>query len=490
MRGGPFIVSIALLALPAAADSPPSPPQPTKALVGTAAATAQPEPPTVEHRTPTGAKEMCQLLAPFPFVPPDVTQDPASQTWYRDDDFQGVKELCAIDLYAPKSTDSVTAVGVCPKLHWSQPALELYELADADSDKAKFEKQRCPRWRKARRAHKIAKIKPPIYGTEVESPLLYFHLSKLLGNLGHVYPTTWRQVSRATIHEQSVLAAAYLEVVTHDRTTHDGWQVANHRYRPGGRSPGVVGAMLAKNPRGEDSHHPFKYYPDRTRRIGSPKDVRAQAYWKVVSSREPIEELIAFDASRPKKYREAVQALAYAQDITHMVILDAVLNQRDRAGNIHSRRLYHTVDAQGRLRWRKERPNGAAGKKAVRLERLLLKDNDDGLNWKAVGRLNSSLLIGEIRHLDPTTYARVQWLAGLMRDPATAGGVKSYFTSAHITSATYDHVRDRFLAIAADFEKLHTAGKLRLDLGLAKAVAEAPELERDKDRDKDDARHR
>ncbi len=103
----------------------------------------------------------------------------------------------------------------------------------------------------------------------------------------------------------------------------------------------------------------------------------------------------------------------------------------------------------------------------VPLERLLLKDNDDGLRWDRFGLLNATLIIDEVRHLDALTYARLQWLAGLMTDPATRDAVKAYFTdSVHVSAKSYDDVSARLIDLAARFKRKHAAGALLLDLDL------------------------
>jgi hypothetical protein len=465
---------------PASAQRPAPP-----AVAPTVPPAPPPIPAVVEHKAPNGVTETCQLLEKFPFEPADVTADPTTMRWYRVDDFEDVSTLCAMDLYAAESTDTATAVGVCPKLHWSTPALEIFELGDRT--KAGFEKARCPRWR-YRKAKKLAKMKAPVYAKETESALMYFHFSRLLGNAGLVYPATFRTVARTELVQWSRDALGYIEKLTTDATPRDGWGVLRSRHTKR-KTADVVGTSLAKNPRGEDSHHAFKYFPDQKTRIGTPDQFRKQSYVKLVSSRRSIAEQLDLDPKDPVEYREELQALAYGHDFTNLVIMDHLFNQRDRAGNIHSRVYNHFVDDDGHLRWKKKpkdrakdkdrKPKQGAdpAKVSVPLERLILKDNDDGLVWNMFGRLNSSRLIPDLRHLDSTMYARIQWLAGLMKDPATSDQVRDYFVeSVKVQESTYNAVSQRLVKLAERFAHAHDIGKLQLDLDLDAVVAQAPAL--------------
>jgi hypothetical protein len=111
----------------------------------------------------------------------------------------------------------------------------------------------------------------------------------------------------------------------------------------------------------------------------------------------------------------------------------------------------------------------------VPLDRLLLKDNDDGLRWDRFGLLNATLIIDEIRHVDSVTYARLQWLAGLMSDPATKDAVKAYFIDdVHVSEKSYDDISERVIELAARFARKHAAGEMMIDLDLEPALAQRP----------------
>lgn len=443
--------AVATVDPPAQPDTPPAPPPPI----------------AVEHTSPNGVPESCTLLPKFPFTPPDVDADPKTLRWYHDDDFKDVEHLCQIDLYIDEAKDDQQMVGVCPKLHWSTPALELYDLTDYKQGKQKFQDARCGRWGK-RGYPKIAKWKPYVYRKEPESALFYFHFSRLLGNAALVYPATWRTVDRKTFMTWTRNALDYISRLTTTATPINGWSALRQRHKKASHDPDVMFGSLAKNPRGESSHSRFITWQI--------PQIRTKGYWKMLASKKPIADQLAFDTSDPEDYYDDVQELTYAADFTNLIVLDALFNQRDRAGNINSKQFVHYIDDAGHMRWEKEL-DPTDTRVAVKLERLILKDNDDGMVWDLWGKMNSSKLVPDLRHLDSVMFARIEWLANLMRDDATADQVKSFFVDqVHVGADSYDEVRTRFLKMADRFQQAFDMGKLKLDLDLEPVIAKAPVL--------------
>lgn len=439
---------------------------------------------TIRYQGPKGEEEACQLLAAFPFLPADVELDPAGYAktwaWYREDDFKEIAAMCALDLHAGPT------VGMCPKIHGTQPGFEIYDLTDAGLERAQWEKKRCPLPLKQRKATKLAKLKTAVFGREAESALLYFHFSRLLGNVGFIYPTTWRTLALADVVRWSGEAIRDIEKSGVARNPAGGWgrlrliatataTSKNPRLRLGherllvpGRTDVAFGA-LAKNPRGEQRHEAFTYVGKM--RLATAAGFRKTSYYKLLHGKQPVGKVLKFNPKKKKQYLADLQELTWARDFAQLVILDHLFNQRDRSGNIHELTRIHFLDDQGRLRWAKNHD----GDGAVPLVRLLLKDNDEGLNWQAHPQLDSSDLVDELRHLDPIVYARMQWLAVLMRDEASAGAVKAYFVDAvHIPAATYEEVRERFLKMADGFKRRYENDDLELDLDLEAAFQTLP----------------
>lgn len=482
MRVAAVALAIGVVSCHGAGDVPNAntpPPKPAAAPVPTPPEPAKPpEPPppppptTVTHVAPGGVEETCQLLVEFPYKPPDVVDDPKAMRWYRKDDFEEIADLCKMSLYAPETTDTVTAVGVCPKTHWSTPALEVHAIDRVGMKKTDFEKTRCRKDRRYRGAKKVAKFKVPVYDKEPESGRMYFHYSRLLALDSYMVPVTYRTISRREMRRMTSTAISTLTSRTLPRMNPlEGWEVLNWRHRKGGD---VIAGSFSENPRGEEDFRAFSYISGENR-IAVIWQFRGRPYYKIVASKKPLAEQIEFDTDHVKKFDQQLQTLAQAQDFAHMLILDHLFNQRDRGGNINARVRYHYLDDKQHLRWKKEPGKDDDKDAMVPLERLLLKDNDDGLRWDKFGLLNASLIIEEVRHLDQLAYSRIQWFAKLMTDDATKDGVKQYFLDAvHVSPKSYDDVRLRLIDLAGKLERKYKAGKLLLDLDIEPVLAKRP----------------
>jgi hypothetical protein len=305
---------------------------------------------------------------------------------------------------------------------------------------------------------------------------MFFHFSRILGNGGFVVPATYREVARPELKKWIKKAFEYIDR-TKVETTINAWGILKRRHARNKekRKPDIVIGSLAKNPRGEETHSAFKYI--KGEQILRPEQYRKTKYYKLVAGKKPISDVVELDPSKPKQYWKNVQLLAYAEDFVAMVLIDHLFNERDRAGNIHQKTWVHWSE-DGNVRWAKD------GDKATGVQmpllRLLLKDNDDGMRWDVVGKLRMTPLVGDLRHMDKLVYDRMQWLAGLMRDPATEPAVHDFFVeSVRVPEKGYQDVKKRFLRLAGKFEKKYQEGDLMLDLDLAAAIAGAPALPED-----------
>jgi hypothetical protein len=431
---------------------------------------APPPPRLTTFAAPSGATETCHFLMPFPVLPPDIDPAHLPRTWYRRGDVEDVEALCTLDLYGVGGADPEH--GMCPKLHNNTPALEFFEVAEAKLDRASYEAKKCQNYK--RREKKVAKLKVAVYWREAEAGLLYFHFSRLLGNLANVPTVATRTVSRQFVAQTAGKALATL-AARHAETTKGGWQVLQSRHRKAAGDEVVLGS-LAENPRGETNHGALAHTPGGGAFISSPEGYYGHRYYQVVTSSKPIAELIDLPAAKPAVYRKNVQLLAYALDFAHMTILDHLFNQRDRPGNIAGRPYVHYVDAGGELVWSKDvKPGEVGAAPSIELTRLMLKDNDDALLWTKWRKLNFTKFIGLIRHLDQLTYDRMQWLAAAMSSGPDQDAIRAYFLDdVGVSAQIYDEVRDRFVKLAASYKAAVAAGKLRLDLDLGAAIAGLP----------------
>ena len=417
------------------------------------------DPATIEHATPSGSTETAQRLMPFPFTPPDVKLKKkealsGSMDWYTKKDKKKVDELGDMDFYASSGPN---VVGVVPKLHNSSAGIEIYELPDGMS-KATYEATEGPfrpgktkQFQNKRDGKKVAKFK---FRLIAESEMAYFHLSRLLGNLVEVPPVTYRTMSLPLLAKVGAQAKQ-----TGNPSCTEAW--AELRSTAAAKKPSIVlpgtelafGA-LAENSRGENSS-PEDYW-----KLDS---IAKHSFYKVLSSRLPVAQVI--NLADPK----SLQDHALAQDMVRGVVLDHIFKQVDRLGNISTIKLQHYVDDEGKVKWEKKLDEKEMAKVAsppLALDRILYKDNDDGMNF-GKSSVNVSAILDAAHHMDKTLFDRLQWLSGLMQDSeaGSSGRVRDYFVNAvHISASNYDKLRASVIDVARGIKGRVEKGDIQLDL--------------------------
>src|SRR6188472_3970534 len=417
------------------------------------------DPPVLEHSTPTGAAEVVQRLAAFPFTPPDVKlkeKEPLSSSndWFTKHDKKKIDELGSLDFYASTGPQSV---GVVPKLHNTSAGIEIYQLPPTLTKEA-FERTEGPyrsgvtkKYSNKRSGEKIAKFKA---GTMAQSGLACFHMSRLLGHLVEVPPATYRTMdlqefqkvgdqARTTGHPSCTQAWADLRAMAKSGSS--------KLILPDGKT---VYGSLAQNPRGEDSS-PEDYWT-----VGA---IRGHSFYKVLSSKAPVANILNLNDAK------CLQDLALAQDMIRGVILDSIFRQVDRLGNISVDQLQHYVDRDGKVKWDdklSDKDKADAVSPIFALKRIMYKDNDDGMMW-GMNSISVTPILNEAHHVDKTIYNRLQWLAGLMQDtePGSNAKIKDYFVNVvHISGDNYDKLKASLLKQASSLKGRVDSKDILVDL--------------------------
>ena len=416
-------------------------------------------PAVFEHATPTGATEVAQRLAAFPFAPPDVKlkeKEPLSSSndWFTKHDKNKIDELGSLDFYASSGPESV---GVVPKLHNTSAGIEIYQLPTTLT-KETFEKTEGPyrsgvtkKYSNKRSGEKIAKFKA---GTIAQSGLACFHMSRLLGHLVEVPAATYRTMdlqefqkvgdqAHTTGHPSCTEAWAELRAMAKSGSS--------KLILPDGKT---VYGSLAQNPRGEDSS-PEDYWT-----VGA---IRGHSFYKVLSSKAPVANILNLSDAK------CLQDLALAQDMIRGVILDSIFRQVDRLGNISVDQLQHYVDRDGKVKWDdklSDKDKADAVSPIFALKRIMYKDNDDGMMW-GMNSISVTPILNEAHHVDKTIYNRLQWLAGLMQDsePGSNAKIKDYFVNVvHVSGDNYDKLKASLLKQASSLKSRVDAKDVLVDL--------------------------
>lgn len=298
---------------------------------------------TVETKTPDGLVESCFLPRHyFPY------EDSASD---RKDEIK----LCRLSSYAPQEAKLEFAknssvdpklfkkvetkeVVLCPKLNSTVPGTDFVDLPK-DWNQAKAQKEFC-----------LAKLSIPLsikdkYSIEARlkswfadastsSVLAYYHFSRLL-NVGRVPPAVLRTVQRTT-HAMVVDKANDLLKGSDDHIARN-WKAlstANQNAARGKVNPNVYTSdgkylygALSVNSKGEEKYTEVSGVGDFLTRY---QRFTEQAPFLKVASDLPIPSLIG--SNRIEKLGPAIVQM---RDVSGMILIDSLLAQDDRIGNIH-----------------------------------------------------------------------------------------------------------------------------------------------------------
>jgi hypothetical protein len=166
---------------------------------------------------------------------------------------------------------------------------------------------------------------------------------------------------------------------------------------------------------------------------------------------------------------ENVQKMVQLRDAANLIVIDTLMNQQDRFGNIHYRPTFfyrdtadRNPDGSPKLKSdRKLTPDQVAQLGAVQVKTLLLKDNDCGVSKQNVAR--QAALIDRVAHIDPGTYRRILQLDATADLPQT----RDFFLQELVfTSNDYASVRKNLRDVATKLHQGCTQGRVRLDLDL------------------------
>ncbi|TCO71580.1 hypothetical protein [Rhodovulum euryhalinum] len=417
--------------------------------------------------SPNGVTETCVRIAPMPGAV------------YSEADLAAEAAFCAIDLYDP-------AVGLCPKTWSTSPGMILHDLSEGPyaGDRRGFEANACPQGKEAKEASggELAKFKPTMNargtsGTFSPSPLLYYHLSRYFGMDIGVPVAVWRSMDRGA--HLSEVARPGVAISGHSHSSdmnRSGWQILVAADQdPGTYSPtdelftadrsALYGVMLkSKGDR-------YNSEVNGTRASGWGKgqnlDFQKTAPFLALRAAGPIEAAIAAGVAEavkdPQIARDMGAGVAPAQvaywmeDLTGLVLLDFILSQQDRVGNIDFVPVWHWVET-GAVRTQAAAKHGddappAPG--AIRIKRTHLNDNDAGARVEYANYAKSTGMLEGLRHFPAGTYSR---LMALNEDLAAGGPLHAYLKDSFgLTEAQFGQLV-RNTAMAADILSAACAG--------------------------------
>lgn len=387
--------------------------------------------------------------------------------YYSDKDKKQEGKLCEQDFY--------TNVATCPKYNSTNPGILIIEPTDKYSREA-INASSCDTDELGLKTE--SKFKQSLSCSYTPSIISYYHFSRLLGGAGRVPVSVLRTMDIATHRQLSNKANAAALSGVIDQT----WKSFQSVHANPGRFPKVVdetrsqiyGALVA-NVKGETIYSEVNGFGDYDSRY--PRFMKQRPFLNVASSQSLTQ--IAGSSSFEKVAPLAVQM----KDVSDMVLLDTLLNQQDRIGNIHFKFVWYTLDASKPGTWTTEKSDAKVvinkktraretvvppeeqaamkAKNAVLVKEMYLKDNDCGVAKTNMMRQHS--VLENVRHMSYKTYSHFMGLA-----------------KAIPLNVTRDYLYREFLFDEEDYEKIYAnakrakeilygnckSGKLKFDIDL------------------------
>ena len=436
-----------------------------------AAATVEGE--AARFQAPSGLTEECIRISPFPGA------------HYRKHDLKTEAAYCDLEL---------ERLALCPKLWSTSPGTILYEIdpATVGGDYAAWEKQHCGGGHHAKAAaldkpatFKISVNDHDTSATYAPSSWVYYHLSRYFGTAVQVPPAVYRSLDARMHHERVVKPALELTAGHRNlRMLAAGWRFLD-AVENGGGPAGAAGAALTDGGRQVFGvlldNKGNRYGPEinGTREsgwgVGQNLDFQQTAAYLALRNPSPVEDAARQSihdarsnprmASKLSADTPVIQVVFWMRDVLEIALLDYLLGQQDRIGNIdYTWRWYWLED--GELESESAHGHDAPKKlepyKPVRLRRTAINDNDAGVRRGYANFAKKSGMLEGLRHYHAGTYYK---LGKLARDLAARGPAWNWLTGpAGLSTREADAISARaseaFTLLEADCE----SGTLKLDL--------------------------
>lgn len=396
---------------------------------------------STEFQSYNGVVEQCVRISPVP------------GGRYDDDDLDDEIDLCGIDFYSPN-------VGLCPKTWSTGPATMIYDISSGamQGRRNEFQKEICAIGKpaKALTGGTLARFKVTVSqtgtsATNSTSSLLYYHLSRYFDLNVKVPVAVWRSMDKEIHMNEVALSGVVLtESACHGSLLFESWRALaaaeanpqSHKYRDDVFVPDrskVFGALLNSpgSPYGPEMNGPgqalaesadfaaFQQTPAfRALKTDAPLDTAIdnalRAYW-----------LTPFDRVRSGLEFSPQQIAFWMRDLSEILLMDFILNQQDRIGNISSKPYYYWMQ-YGDLRRKKAKNGRKPGDgdipaDAQLIHRTYLNDNDAGARVEYKNPSRDAGLLAGIRHFDPALYGR---LIALNDDLQGGGPVRRWLDAA------------------------------------------------------------
>lgn len=437
---------------------------------------AQPGPVTLQtFRTSSGSAEKCVHGLRIP------------GGTYSESDAELEREYCSIDFYA-------TALALCPKMWSTSPATIVYDITGGRfrNNQAGFENQACPKSGSAIRdavselaMFKMSMNEKDTSGTFSAASLLYCHLSRYFATEVQVPVSVLRTIDKNT-HDRRVIEPGLRYTVGKSslHMIHAGWK---HYAEAVNNAKAVESSPEFLT---SDGNHLYgvllrqtgaRYGPEvngtRAGGWGAGQNKAFQRTPPFLALRVPKPLLEAIrEGTRQARLDPAVakastgghsdaQMIFWMRELTEIVLLDFILGQQDRIGNIDFEDRWYWV-RQDKLECRpasgKKVPNDLTAARPLLIKRTWLNDNDAGVRKSHPNFAERTHMLDGVAHFSATTYRQLIWLD---RGLPSQGALHRHLSGNYGLSARDQSLMLRRTREAADIlQRACRERRLRFDL--------------------------
>ncbi len=387
------------------------------------------------------------------------------------------QELCAMDFYSEQYS-------ICPKLNSTFPGVLVIKRPETMTD-GQFKAQYCARLDSAKEA-KLAKVEAKFKQTtscsHASSPVAYYRIAEFLGGI-KVPTAVFRTMDKQKHLEVTKTANALLKgrsdliAQTWRRflTLH-----ANPAQFPGVFQDGDVFGALSENIKGEFKFRAVSGMGDYETRY---QRFMKQPAFLAVSSGEAVAKLAG-----GTDFKKLAQTVTVMKDVSNMVLIDYMLNQADRIGNIHFKyKLYKLEngrvvesksEAEIDIDTNKETIPVAEQQRIkdgeVLVRETILKDNDCGVSKS--NEMRRHKILERVRHMSAKNYRQTLKLAEFIKSEE---GTNYLRTELRIPlniingDESVAGIKNNIIQAAKIIKANCESGVLKLDLNLEKLLADA-----------------
>ncbi|RYZ76107.1 MAG: hypothetical protein EOP05_05995 [Proteobacteria bacterium] len=399
----------------------------------------------------------------------------------------GKTEICVIPTHLPQGLYSADDralendlcsmqpgqnVATCPKVYSTNPGVDFYSIPAGMTAQSVEQNNNCEAGKK------IAKYKLSVSCSYTPSIIGYYHLSRLLGGAGRV-PVAVLRTLDIDRHKDIANRALNIAAKTEgkDAIIYQTWSTV-YSFLNKGKAFDKFKDMVFTDAIDQTYGASIRQVKERV--LGD-KDFYGELFTKAakgesraaafrdrnpvmakVKSASPASSLVStsFSASN-------VQALLQMKDVSDMILMDHIMSQQDRFGNLDYGLRFAYLE-NGEMKFATQlSPQEVSSKRAVEVKAMLMRDNDCGVTKTNVARDEG--LLSRVAHMDPVTYKNLLMLNRTADSAEVTTAFKQGMMMTNIDWNGYKGrpgVRTLLNEAATTLQARCRSGQLKLDLDL------------------------